>query len=176
MAEIATIARPYAEALFKAQTANVAETALWLDELAALSSDPQLLQFADNPNAQPEQVLELMAGLVQSPFPQAGRNFLRLTIENARLKALPEIAAQFHVLKNSVDGSADALVLSAFPMNDDALSELTATLEQRFKRKLTVKVELDPSLIGGIRVAVGDEVLDASVKARLEHMKMALIS
>ena len=176
MAEIATIARPYAEALFKAQAGNLTGATLWLDELAALSADAQLIAFADNPNARPEQVVELITGLLQTSLPEAGKNFLQLLIENGRLKALPVIAAQFHALKNSVDGSADALVYSAFPMDQATLSDLTATLERRFKRKLMVKVELDPSLIGGIRVAVGDEVLDASVKARLEHMKMALIS
>lgn len=176
MAEIATIARPYAEALFKAQAADLVSTTLWLDELAALTADAQLTAFADNPNVQSAQVLSLIAGLVQNPLPEAGRNFLHLLIENGRLKALPEIAEQFHALKNAVDGSADALVSSAFPIESKALADLTATLEQRFKRKLSVVVAIDPSLIGGIRVAVGDEVLDASVKARLEHMKMALIA
>ena len=175
MAEIATIARPYAEALFKAQTSDLSATGQWLGELAALSAQPQLLQFAENPNVQPAQVLELMAGLVRSPLPEAGKNFLRLLIENGRLKALPEIAAQFHALNNAVEGSADALVLSAFPIAPDALRDLTATLERRFNRRLAVTVELDPSLIGGIRVVVGDEVLDASVKARLEQMKTALL-
>jgi len=66
------------------------------------------------------------------------------------------------------------VVYSAFPLDNAALKELEPTLVQRFGRKLNVSVQLDESLIGGVRVVVGDEVLDTSVKARLEQMKAAL--
>jgi F-type H+-transporting ATPase subunit delta len=102
------------------------------------------------------------------------KNFLRTVIENGRLSALPEIAEQFRVLKNAQSGSSDAIVYSAFDIDSAALVELTATLEKRFERKLNVSVQLEPELIGGIRVVVGDEVLDSSVKASLEQMKMVL--
>jgi F-type H+-transporting ATPase subunit delta len=95
-------------------------------------------------------------------------------IENGRLGVVPEIAAQFRALKNAQSGSSDAVVYSAFPIDQAALAEVAATLEKRFARKLNVSVELQPELIGGIRVVVGDEVLDTSVKARLEQMKVAL--
>jgi F-type H+-transporting ATPase subunit delta len=174
MAELATIARPYAEALFKAQASDLAGTASWLDELAAVAGNPQLLQFADSPKVADAQVFDLISGVVRSALPEAGKNFLRLVIENGRLGALPEIASQFRALKNAVGGSADATVYSAFPIDGAALADVAATLEKRFGRKLNVQVELDASLIGGIRVVVGDEVLDSSVKARLEQMKVAL--
>jgi F-type H+-transporting ATPase subunit delta len=174
MAELATIARPYAEALFKAQASDLAGTASWLDELAAVAGNPQLLQFADSPKVADAQVFDLISGVVRSALPEAGKNFLRLVIENGRLGVLPEIASQFRALKNAVGGSADATVYSAFPIDGAALADVAATLEKRFGRKLNVQVELDASLIGGIRVVVGDEVLDSSVKARLEQMKVAL--
>ena len=179
MAELATIARPYADALFKAQGSHLATTAVWLDCLAAVAENAQLLQFADSPKVDVAQVFDVMADVASkdnSPLPEAARNFLRIVIENGRLSALPEIASQFRSLKNAAGGTTDAVVFSAFPMDEQALSEVAAALEQRFGRKLDVKVELDPSLIGGIRAVVGDEVLDTSVKARLEQMKVALIS
>jgi F-type H+-transporting ATPase subunit delta len=89
---------------------------------------------------------------------------------------LPEIASQFRVLKNTQAGSSDATVYSAFALDGAALEDLAITLEKRFGRKLNLKVELEPELIGGVRVVVGDEVLDTSVKARLEQMKVALVS
>ena len=95
-------------------------------------------------------------------------------IENGRLNALPEIAVQFRTLKNAQSGSSDAVVFSAFPIDATALADVALSLEKRFGRKLNVTVELQPELIGGIRVVVGDEVLDTSVKARLEQMKVAL--
>ncbi len=176
MAELATIARPYAEALFKAQGSDLAATAVWLDELAAVAENPQLRQLADHPKVDAAQVFDVMAGVVRSALPDAAKNFLRLVIENGRLSALPEIASQFRSLKNAAGGATDAVIYSAFPMDAQAQADVAATLEQRFGRKLNVTVELDPSLIGGIRAVVGDEVLDTSVKARLEQMKVALIS
>ncbi len=174
MAELATIARPYAEALFKAQAADLANTAVWLDELAAMADNDQLRQFAEHPNADAAQVLEVMTG--GKELPAAARNLLGLIIANGRLAVLPDIARQFRVLKNAASGSTEAVVYSAFPMDEKALAEVAVTLEKRFGRKLGVTVEIDASLIGGIRAVVGDEVLDTSVKARLEQMKMALIA
>jgi F-type H+-transporting ATPase subunit delta len=174
MAELATIARPYAEALFKAQASDLAGTAAWLDELAVVAENAQLQQFADSPKASDEQVFELVSGVLRTALPEAGKNFLRLVIENRRLGALPVVAEQFRALKNAQSGTADAVVYSAFPIDASALADLSVTLEKRFARKLNVSVQQDESLIGGIRVVVGDEVLDTSVKARLDQMKAAL--
>jgi F-type H+-transporting ATPase subunit delta len=174
MAEIATIARPYAEALFQAAKADAATTAVWLDELAVVASNDQLRQFADSPKSSPVQVFDLIAGVLKSHLPEMGGNFLRTVIDNGRIAALPEIAAQFRVLKNAQQGTYDAVVYSAFDLDSAALADLSGVLEKRFGRKLNLRVELQPELIGGIRVVVGDEVFDTSIKARLEQMKMAL--
>ena len=178
MAEIATIARPYAEALYKAVKASAGADAsgagLWLDELAAIAGNPQLLAFSDSPKATADQVLGLITGVAKTAMPEMARNFLRTVVENGRLNALPEIATQFRALKNAQSGSSDAVVYSAFPIAADALAEVRSALEKRFGRSLNVSVALQPELIGGIRVVVGDEVLDTSVKARLDQMKVAL--
>ncbi|OYQ42560.1 F0F1 ATP synthase subunit delta [Rhodoferax sp. TH121] len=174
MAELATIARPYAEALFKAAQADLNSAAGWLDELAEIAKNGQLQQFASNPKVTNAQVFDLMAGVMKVALPEQGKNFLRTVIDNGRLEALPEIAALFRGLKNAKSGLSDAVVYSAFPIDAAALADVAAALEKRFSRKLNVSVELDAELIGGIRVVVGDEVLDTSVKARLEQMKVAL--
>ena len=174
MAEIATIARPYADALFKASANDVAGAAAWLDELAAIAANAQLQQFAGNPNVGVDQVFDMIAGVAKTALPDSAKNFLRTVLENGRLEALPEIAAQFRVLKNAQGGLSDATVLSAFPMDASALADVSSMLEKRFGRKLNFVIEVQPELIGGIRVVVGDEVLDTSIKARLEQMKLAL--
>ncbi len=174
MAELATIARPYAEALFQASGSEPGGAAVWLDELAAIGGNAQLQQFAGDPSVTPEQIFDVISGVVRGALPQAGKNFLRTVIDNGRISLLPEIASQFRALENARGGSSDAMVYSAFELGGAALADLAATLEKRFGRKLNLKVELDPELIGGVRVVVGDEVLDTSVKARLEQMKMAL--
>ncbi len=174
MAEIATIARPYAEALYQSAKADLNAAAAWLEPLAAVAGNAQLLQFAANPKVTDQQVFDLISGVAKTALPEAAKNFLRTVIENGRLQALPEIAAQFRALKNAQGGTSDATVYSAFPVDGAALADLSAVLEKRFSRKLNIKVEQDTALIGGIRVVVGDEVLDTSVKARLEQMKTAL--
>lgn len=174
MAELATIARPYAEALFKVSRADLAATQSWMDGLAAVAGSEQLLQFAANPKAGADQVYQLVSGVLGKPLPERGANFLRTVIDNDRLAALPEVARQYRQLANAVGGSSDAVVNTAFPISDADMASLITTLEKRFGRKLNVSQQMDPSLIGGVRVVVGDEVLDTSVKARLEQMKMAL--
>lgn len=174
MAELATIARPYAEALFKAASADLNAAAVWLDELAAIAQNGQLQQFASNPKVTDAQVYDLVTGVMKASLSAQGQNFLRTVIDNGRLEALPEIAALFRTLKNANSGLSDAIVYSAFPIDAVALVDVAAMLEKRFGRKLNVTVALDADLIGGIRVVVGDEVLDTSVKARLEQMKVAL--
>lgn len=180
MAELATIARPYAEALFKAFASDLSSAAVWVDHLGLMAGNMQLLQFADNPKVTVDQVQELITSTlteaVKTPLSVKATNFLRTVIEGGRLNVLPEIAAQFRAMMNAQGGSADAVVFSAFPLVGEALAEVVALLEKRFGRTLNVSVSLQPELIGGIRVAVGDQVLDTSVKARLEQMKAALLA
>ena len=180
MAELATIARPYADALFKAVTAgagvDLGSTAAWVDELAAIAANPQLRQLADNPKVTAEQVFAVFTGVARSALPETAKNFLRTVIDNGRVNALPEVATQFRALVNRRNGSSDAVVHSAFPMDSAALAAVSEALQKRFGRKLNLSAQLDESLIGGIRVVVGDEVLDTSVKARLEQMKAALVA
>ena len=172
MAELATIARPYAEALFK--SGGNAATAEQVNAIAAVAADAQLRQYAGNPKVEAEQVYTLLTAVVATPLSPPVQNFLRTVLDNGRLDVLPEIAAQFHALVNAQSGVSDATIYSAFPIDPAQLADVVASLEKRFARKLNARVVVQPELIGSIRVVVGDEVLDTSVKARLEQMKVAL--
>jgi F-type H+-transporting ATPase subunit delta len=108
------------------------------------------------------------------PLNPEARNFINMLIENGRLTLLPEIAAQFHELKNAQEGAADAQISSAFELSDAQVKEIIAALEKKFGRKLNPSVTVNKSLIGGVRVVVGDEVLDTSVSAKLQKMHDAL--
>ena len=175
MAELATIARPYAEALFRAIGGDNAQAlASQLEAVGQVSGNPQLRQFADSPKVSAQQVFDLVASVVKTTLAPKIANLLKAVIENGRLVALPEIAAQVRALVNTSTGISDATIFSAFALEAAQLAETVATLEKRFGRKLNAMVVLDESLIGGIRVVVGDEVLDTSIKARLEQMKVAL--
>jgi F-type H+-transporting ATPase subunit delta len=175
MAELATLARPYAEALFQvAVKGDLKQLAAEIDALAAVAGNAQLRQFADDPKTGAAQVFDVVASVAKVTLSDAAKNLLRTVIDNGRLTVLPEIAAQFHGLLNARSGVSDATVYSAFPIEPAQLGDVLAVLEKRFGRQLNVQVRVEPELIGGIRVVVGDEVLDTSVKARLEQMKVAL--
>jgi F-type H+-transporting ATPase subunit delta len=177
MAELATIARPYAEALFKAIGPQDAQAvSQQVNALASVATDPQVRQFADNPKVSSAQVFELLTSVVKVFLGDGAKNLLRTVIDNGRLAALPEIASQYQSLVNASSGVSDALIESAFPIDATKLAEVQAALEKRFGRKLNASVVVKPELIGGVRVVVGDEVLDTSVAARLQQMKTALVA
>ncbi|MDB5756094.1 MAG: uncharacterized protein JWR56_2522 [Massilia sp.] len=177
MAELATVARPYAEALFRvAQTGDMKAWAEIVSELANIGANPDVQAFARNPNVSPAQVADALSSLIKSPQTAEVKNFIEMLIENRRISLLPEIAAQFHELKNAQEGAADACIFSAFDLSGSPLQQLVSTLEKKFGRKLNPTVTVDPTLIGGVRVVVGDEVLDTSVRAKLQQMQVALAS
>ncbi|GAA4020288.1 F0F1 ATP synthase subunit delta [Actimicrobium antarcticum] len=175
MAELATIARPYAEALFRiAQSEDLAAWSSLVSEMARVAADPDLQALTHNPKISDADIASTFLSAVKSPVNAEVNNFVTMLIENGRLTSLPEIDAQFQVLKNTLEGAADAEIVSAFDLSSAQVSELIATLEKKFGRKLNPLVSVDPSLIGGVRVVVGDEVLDTSVRAKLQQMQVAL--
>ncbi len=177
MAEIATVARPYAEALFRvAQTGNLTAWSELVSELAYIGAHPDVQAFARNPNVTEAQIADAFTSMIKSPLTAEATNFIALLIENGRISLLPEIGAQFHVLKNAYDGAADANITSAFAISDAQVAELVKTLEKKFGRKLNPTVTVDAALIGGVCVVVGDQVFDTSVRAKLQQMHVALAS
>ena len=129
MAELATIARPYAEALFEASQGDLPATQRWLDTLAAAVGAPQLLEFAANPKVDAQEVYQVVTTVLSEPLSERGVNFLRTVIDNDRLAAMPEIAKQFRELANASSGRSDAVIYSAFPISDAELADLKSVLE-----------------------------------------------
>ncbi|HEY4371336.1 MAG TPA: F0F1 ATP synthase subunit delta [Burkholderiales bacterium] len=176
MAELSTIARPYAEAAFRTAKEGNALPA-WNDlvtEMGAVADRPEMRALMSAPKVTADQLYGVFAGVLKSPIDQKGQNFLRLLIENGRLDTLPEIAVQFTALKNAEEGTADAEIVSAYPLSAAQVSELVAGLTRKFKKTLKPHVSVDQDLIGGVRVVVGDHVFDTSIKAQLERMKTTL--
>lgn len=176
MAEASTIARPYAEAVFGlAQQAGTFDR--WsqtLSLLATISADPVMQSVLNDPHFTDQKLFDLLAGMLGPSLDATGLQFMRTLIESGRLAIATEIGRQFELLKNAHLGRADVAISSAFPLSDAQLDELLIALERRFGVKLNASVSIDPSLIGGVRVVVGDQVLDTSVRTRLEEMRTAL--
>ncbi|AUT45724.1 F0F1 ATP synthase subunit delta [Achromobacter sp. AONIH1] len=174
MAELSTVARPYAEALFAAARDDKAGLPAWADlvgQLSQVAANPDVREAMADPRLGDKQRIELFSGLIKAELPQAARNFIELLVQNDRLLLLPVIASQFEALRNRHDGTAQAEITSAFELSEAQVKELVAALEQKFGLKLKPSVTVDQSLIGGVRVAVGDQVLDTSVQAQLARMR-----
>ena len=176
MAENVTLARPYAEAAFQlARESNALGP--WqqaLDRMAAVAADAQMLDCIANPRLQPSQVTTLFLDVAGPSLSAEQQNFARLLVDNERLQVLPEIRELYVDLKNGQEGVQEADIASAFPLDDATLKNLVAELEARFKCKIQATVRMAPELIGGVRIAVGDQVIDASVRGKLAAMATAL--
>ncbi|AWI76373.1 F0F1 ATP synthase subunit delta [Parazoarcus communis] len=175
MAENVTIARPYADAAFELAR-GAGALGPWsevLDRLASVAADSEMLALFNDPKFSGEQLNKLMLE-VAGDLSAEQQNFIRVLVEGERLQVLPEIRDLFVALKNEHEGVLEAKIASAFPLDDAALASLKADLEARFKTKLDVSVSIDPELIGGVRIAIGDEVIDASVRGKLANMAAAL--
>lgn len=175
MAEIATIARPYAEAAFRLAEGSGA-TANWssaLARLAAVAQSADVAQLIGNPRVSPALLTELLVSL-SGDTGSSLRNFVSTLVENKRVPVLPSVHEQFEILKNEREGTIDAEIESALPMDDGQLAALVKDLEQRFKRKIRPQVTTNAALIGGACVKVGDEVIDGSVRGKLAAMSAAL--
>jgi F-type H+-transporting ATPase subunit delta len=172
MAELATIARPYAEAAFRlAQEKNALP--VWSEMLrlvSAVVSTPEMTRALDNPRLSAAEKESLLLSVVGEKLDSFGRNFVRVLIEGDRVGVLPQIASGFEELRNSAEGVANALIETAFPLSESQLAALQTSLEKRFGKKIQTSVKVEPALIGGARITVGDSVIDGSVQAKLAAM------
>ncbi|MDR2014900.1 MAG: F0F1 ATP synthase subunit delta [Azoarcus sp.] len=175
MAGNVTIARPYADAAFKLAR-GAGALASWLDvldRLAVITVDADMQACISDPNMSAGQLARLLLDVV-GELTDEQRSFIGVLVENDRLQVLQEIRDLFVVLKNEHESVLEARIASAFPLDDATLASLKADLETRFKARIDAIVTIDPELIGGIRVAIGDEVIDASVRGKLASMAAAL--
>jgi F-type H+-transporting ATPase subunit delta len=176
MAELTTIARPYAEAAFELARDENALPA-WSEMLhfvATIIADERVALALDNPQLDSRGKEELLLSIAGDRIDAQGRNFVRVLLDAERVALLPQISALFDTLKNQAEGTAKATIESAFPLTGAQLDELRAALEQRFGKKIEAEVVVNPDLIGGARVSVGDSVIDASVQAKLQAMATQL--
>jgi F-type H+-transporting ATPase subunit delta len=176
MAEPSTVARPYAEAAFKLADAGNA-LAKWSEMLGALSlvaQDERMQRAVADPKLSDAQVAGLFISILSGKLSGEAENFVRVLAENGRLGLLPEIRAQLEALKNEHEGVLEAEVHAAFELSDAQLADLARRLEKKTGRKVRTKVHLDQDLIAGVRIVLGDKVIDGSARAQLGALETAL--
>ena len=176
MAESVTIARPYAEALFRAakESGNLAKWSEQASLLGQVAASPEVGLAIGDPNVAASQLVDLFRSACGTAVDAELSNFVQLLSNNDRLALLPEIAGLYETYKQVEEGVKQAQIISAFPIDASQVNTLVPQLEAVFKARLETSVTVDPSLIGGIKVVVGDQMLDASVRGKLDAMATAL--
>jgi F-type H+-transporting ATPase subunit delta len=172
MAEDITIARPYAEAVFALSSEKnaLAQWAEMLDLASDVSSDAKMRATLDNPKLAAAAKESLFLSICGDGLNTDGKNFIRVLLQAGRVGLLPDIRGLFNARKDDADGVARARIISAFPVDDVQLANLKVALERRFGKKIEAVVSVDPVLIGGARIFVGDTVIDGSVQGELQSM------
>lgn len=176
MAEPVTIARPYAEAAFRLAR-DSSQLSAWSDMLAlleAITADARVQAVLDDPNVTPQALESFVIGVAGDRLDGAARNLVQVLIQNGRLALVPHIRGLFEEQRREHEGVLEVRIVSALPITDDQLRELVAALETKRGRKVSTKVEIDPALIGGVRLMIGDTVIDATVRGKLDAMAAAL--
>ncbi len=176
MAETVTIARPYAEAAFKlARERNaLAQWSQMLEFIDVVVRDEHVARAIGNPNVSRAQLESLLLGVLGDSVDGAARNFVQLLVQNGRLTIVPEIRSLYERLKLEHEDLLEAQIHSAYAMDDAQVAQIITRLENKYQRKVRAQVSVDPELIGGVRIVVGDKVMDATVRGRLEAMSAAL--
>jgi F-type H+-transporting ATPase subunit delta len=179
--ELATTSRPYARAAFAAagSASQLAQWSTFLARVAAAVQDPQLEPLIGNPRVPASQLVDFLLelatpGKAGAPETAHERNFLQLLADNRRLKLLPEIGAQFEVLRAEAERIADVEVVSAQQLSAEQSKTLQAALERRLGLSVRLHPQVDQSLIGGAIVRYRDFVVDGSLRGRIERLGAAM--
>jgi F-type H+-transporting ATPase subunit delta len=176
MAEATTIARPYAEAAFRLADAGGA-LAKWSEMLGALAQvahDERVRAAVADPNLSDAKAAGLFISILAGKLTGDAENFVRVLAENGRLGLLPQSRSQFEALKNEREGVLEAEVYSALELSDAQVADLVQRLEKKTGRKVRTKVQIDKDLIAGVKIVLGDKVIDGSARAQLGALETAL--
>ena len=176
MAEPSTVARPYAEAAFRLAdgAGALAKWSQMLAELAQVSADERVRSAVADPKLTDAKVAGLFISILSGKLTGDAENFVRVLAENGRLNLLPEMREQFEALKNEREGVVEAQVYAAFELSEAQLADLVQRLEKKTGRKVRAEVAVDRELIGGVKIVLGDKVIDGSARAQLGALETAL--
>lgn len=171
MQELATLARPYAKAVFKlSQENNALENwSLWLKQLALAISYTQLKDVISNPLVSEAEKVSIFLAVTENSDEKV-KNFLQLLAENKRLPLLSAISEQYEFLKFQHENAVQATVISAVKLSDAQLETLKGKVKDRLKKEIQLRAIVDESIIGGVIIKAGDLVIDSSIRGKLNQL------
>ena len=178
MAELSTLARPYAKAAFSyaQQASDLAGWSAALATSAAVSQSEKVRELLENPQLTSNERAEKFLSICADDLSDSGKNFIRLLAENHRLTLLPEISVLFEELKAQAEATLEVDVVSARPLSDAQAQQLAQALNKKFEREVHLHHSVDESLLGGAIIRAGDTVIDGTVRGRLAKLAEAMNS
>ena len=176
MAEISTIARPYAVAAYKLgkEQKALAKWSVMLGFATAVANNAQMQAYIQDPKVVSSDLQAAFLKVCGEKLNENAQNLIKVLVEYGRLSILPAITSAFEELKAQDEGVLDAQIIAAAKISDKEVKDLVKRLETKFGKKITASVTVDPEIIGGIKIVVGDTVIDASVKGQLQNLAYAL--
>ncbi len=177
MAEVSTIARPYALAAFKQakEEKKLGEWSEMIEALALIVSDPLMKGLIANPGVKRDQLADLVIDVAGKALSDTGKNFVRVLLEKNRLKYLPEVRRIFEEERAESEGRSKVEVTSAFDLNEEQKENITSAMSKRLGTKVDLSVKVDDALIGGVVIRAGDLVIDASLRGRMSRLANTLL-
>lgn len=174
-AQAITLARPYARAAFELAQADGVLPA-WSQALAfaaEVAKDSRVTALSTDPRVKPEQLVALHLPEGTKADSAFGK-FLAELAEKRRMALLPEVGALYETYKRESESQLLVKVTSAMALDTAQAELLKASLKRRFKREIELETQVDPSLLGGVVIDAGSEVIDGSARGRLERLASAL--
>lgn len=178
MAELTTLARPYAKAVFQAALSSneLGSCSTMLKLAAAVENIEAVSKALASPSLTAKQQAKILIDLCGNDIGPKVRSFIIILAENKRLALLPEIVSLFEVMKANQEKTVEVGVLSAFPLANETQQALAEALKTRLQREVKLHAEVDKRLIGGVIVRTGDLVIDGSVRGKLGKLAEAMNS
>ena len=176
MSSLTTLARPYAKAAFALAEEEQA-LARWEEMLnlaAAIAANAAMAELLDSPQLSSAKAAGMIADMGGEAFDGRFRDFLSVLAANGRLSLLSEITRLFHRLRADAEKRLQVRVVSAVPLDEDQSMRMRQALAKRFEREIELENDIDETLIGGAVVYAGDEVIDGSLRGRLQQLSSTL--
>lgn len=176
MSELSTLARPYAEAVFKiaVESKSISDWSETLEFLSVVMQDKEMVAIVANPTVSQEQLTTLILDICQDQLKQQSANFVKLLVQNERLILAPQISELFEVYKAEHEGYVDVELTSAYALTKDEQKKFATTLKKQLSKDVKITTSIDKSLIGGFIAKAGDKVIDGSVKGQLQQLAKKL--
>jgi len=172
MLEKTTIVRPYAEAAFSQalEEGKLSEWSTMLSLLSVIVRDSDMQRVIASPKISADELYQFIVDICENKLTQSGKNFVKICVDAGRIGLASEISVLFEQKRSAAEDISEVDVITAYPLNENQIKKISESLSKRTGNKIDINIEENKDLIGGVIIRVGDSVIDASLRGRLEEL------